>query len=163
VRSDLGVGSTFTFRVRFELPSEHLKNTKESDQRHLPKSPTYHAQRVLVIEDNDMNQQVAYELLSSMNLRVELADNAQEGLAKALAEPFDLILMDIQMPEMDGLTCAKQMRLYDSLKNVPIVAMTAHAMQGDREKSLHAGMNEHVTKPIELTTLIKVLESVVKY
>jgi signal transduction histidine kinase/CheY-like chemotaxis protein/HPt (histidine-containing phosphotransfer) domain-containing protein len=157
VQSELGVGSTFTFRVTFELPTEQLMSDKESDQRHLPKSQTYNAQRVLLIEDNDMNQQVAYELLSAMNLRVELADNAQEGLAKALAEPFDLILMDIQMPEMDGLTCAKQMRLHDSLKKVPIVAMTAHAMQGDREKSLNAGMNEHITKPIELPILIKVL------
>jgi CheY-like chemotaxis protein/HPt (histidine-containing phosphotransfer) domain-containing protein len=97
------------------------------------------------------------ELLTSMGLFVKVANNGQEGVNLALAESFDLILMDIQMPIMDGLTATQLIRAEKTLQNVPIVAMTAHAMQGDKEKSLAAGMNDHLTKPIDLDKLIAIL------
>ncbi|MDX9708890.1 MAG: transporter substrate-binding domain-containing protein [Trichloromonas sp.] len=109
--------------------------------------------RVLVVEDNAINQQVAKELLTTAGMEVQVADNGIQALERLDRENFDLVLMDIQMPEMDGLECSRQIRdraaANDALRNLPIIAMTAHAMAGDREKSLAAGMNGHVTKPLD--------------
>lgn len=109
--------------------------------------------RVLVVEDNTINQQVAKELLTVAGMEVQVADNGIQALERLDRESFDLVLMDIQMPEMDGLECTRQIRdraaLNHALRNLPIIAMTAHAMAGDREKSLAAGMNDHVTKPLD--------------
>lgn len=109
--------------------------------------------RVLVVEDNAINQQVAKELLTVAGMEVQVADNGIQALERLDRERFDLVLMDIQMPEMDGLECTREIRdraaLNHALRNLPIIAMTAHAMAGDREKSLAAGMNDHVTKPLD--------------
>ncbi len=113
--------------------------------------------RILLVEDNAINRELATELLQDLGLVVEIAVNGREGVERALAEPFDLVLMDIQMPEMDGLTAAHKLREEADLATLPILAMTAHAMSGDREKSLAAGMNDHVTKPIDPRRLVEVL------
>ncbi|MEJ2199682.1 MAG: transporter substrate-binding domain-containing protein [Desulfuromonadaceae bacterium] len=118
--------------------------------------------RVLVAEDNPINQQVARELLESAGIIVELADNGRQALERVQTHPFDLILMDIQMPEMDGLECTRRIRAstsdaHPTRRDVPIIAMTAHAMVGDKEKSLAAGMNDHVTKPIDPDQFFSVL------
>ncbi len=106
--------------------------------------------RVLLVEDNPMNQQVARELLEQMEISVTIADNGVEALRMVKHTPVDLILMDIQMPKMDGITTTRKIRemggIYASL---PIIAMTANAMIGDREKSLDAGMNDHIAKPVD--------------
>lgn len=104
---------------------------------------------VLLVEDSVLNQQVASELLEAAGLRVSVAGNGREGVEAALDNPYDLVLMDIQMPEMDGLEATRLIRSHNRLKSLPIVAMTAHAMAGDREKSIKAGMNDHITKPID--------------
>ena len=101
---------------------------------------------VLLVEDNDANIQIATELLENAYIDVTLAVNGKKAVELANAKEFDLILMDIQMPEMDGYTATKIIRENDN--KTPIVAMTAHAMTGDREKSINAGMNDHITKPI---------------
>ncbi len=103
--------------------------------------------RVLLVEDNPINQQVATELLQQAGLVVDLASDGREGVTKACAAPYDLVLMDVQMPEMDGLEATRRIRA-NGLTDLPIVAMTAHAMAGDRQRSLDAGMNDHLTKPI---------------
>ena len=109
--------------------------------------------RVLVVEDNAINQQVARELLTAAGMEVQVADNGIQALERLDQESFNLVLMDIQMPEMDGLECTRQIRDRaadnHALRNLPIIAMTAHAMTGDREKSLAAGMNDHVSKPLD--------------
>ncbi len=106
--------------------------------------------RVLLAEDNEINQIIAVELLSSKGVEVVVAGNGQEALDTLDKDAgFDLVLMDIQMPVMDGLTAASKLRKMPRFKNLPVIAMTAHAMSGDRETSLLSGMNDHITKPIE--------------
>lgn len=113
--------------------------------------------RILLAEDNEINQQVAQELLESAGLRVTIANNGQEAVELAQAEQFDLVLMDIQMPVMDGLVAAKTLRAQEQFNDLPILAMTAHAMTSDREKSFESGMNDHVTKPIDPAELFSAL------
>ncbi|BCG65139.1 MAG: two-component system, sensor histidine kinase and response regulator [Methyloprofundus sp.] len=110
---------------------------------------------VLLVEDNRINQQVAEELLKSFGLHVEVAVNGLDAVNKVtrLANKLDLVLMDIQMPEMDGIQATKKIRENPDFVDLPIIAMTAHAMVGDKEKSLNAGMNEHITKPIDPSEL----------
>ena len=115
--------------------------------------------RVLLVEDNEINQQVARELLESVDVDVTIADNGKVALEILNRERFQLILMDLQMPEMDGFETTAHIRGDEELKQYPIIAMTGHAMSGDREKCLEAGMNEHITKPIEPARLVEVLRS----
>ena len=156
--SELGKGSTFTFNVTLPIaPLQPIKPTKNKKKITFQTNHNYNARRILLVEDNEINQQVAVEILSTIGLEVTLANNGKEGLDLALAESFDLILMDVQMPIMDGLTATRLIRQEEKLKYIPIVAMTAHAMRGDKEKSLAAGMNDHLTKPIMLDKLVEVL------
>jgi PAS domain S-box-containing protein len=110
--------------------------------------------RVLLVEDNEVNRELASELLSDLGILVSVAVNGREGANMVAAEPFDLVLMDIQMPVMDGLTATRQIRADARFRKLPILAMTAHAMSGDRERSLNAGMNDHITKPIDPDRLL---------
>ena len=113
--------------------------------------------RLLVAEDNEINQQVAREILESAGFVVEIANNGREVLEKVRSSPYDAVLMDIQMPELDGLQAAVELRRDNRFVDLPIIAMTAHAMAGDRELSLNAGMNDHVNKPIDPDALFAVL------
>ncbi|MDE2418756.1 MAG: PAS domain S-box protein [Burkholderiales bacterium] len=115
--------------------------------------------RILVVEDNPINQQVAKELLCTQGASVTLADNGQLGVDAALAAhpPFDIVLMDLQMPVMDGLTAARSIRQTAALQHMPIIAMTANVMATDREACLQAGMNDHIGKPFDLKALVQVL------
>ena len=113
--------------------------------------------RVLVVEDNPLNQQLAVELLRHAGMVVEVANNGDSAIAKVLAQPFDLVLMDIQMPGMDGYQATEALRAVDRLRDLPIVAMTAHAMTGDRQRCLDAGMNDHLGKPIDPAELFAAL------
>ncbi|WP_028762678.1 response regulator [Shewanella colwelliana] len=112
---------------------------------------------ILLVEDNFINQQVATELLKSAGYEVDVAENGQIALDMVDSKPYDAVLMDIQMPVMDGLTATKALRERYSQQELPVIAMTAHAMSGDREKSLAAGMNAHITKPIVLNELFDTL------
>ncbi|WP_406694780.1 response regulator [Singulisphaera sp. Ch08] len=113
--------------------------------------------RILVAEDNEINQQVAREILESAGFVVDLAANGREALERVRANPYDVVLMDIQMPELDGLQATVELRRDGRFRDLPIIAMTAHAMAGDREQSLKAGMDDHVTKPIDPDLLFAVL------
>jgi signal transduction histidine kinase/DNA-binding response OmpR family regulator len=157
VVSEYGKGSTFIFSVNLAIAPPETAKISVKKTVALPVNPHYQGQRILLVEDNEINQQVAMELLTTIGLDVSIANNGQEGVALALGKPFDLILMDIQMPIMDGLTATKLIRSEDKLKNIPIIAMTAHAMRRDKEKSLEAGMNDHLTKPIALNKLVDML------
>jgi len=112
---------------------------------------------VLLAEDNKINQQVARELIVQAGLRVTIANNGEEAVALAQTTHFDAILMDIQMPEMDGFEATRIIRGQPSETQTPIIAMTANAMAGDREKCLDSGMNDHVAKPIEPKLLFETL------
>jgi two-component system sensor histidine kinase/response regulator len=113
--------------------------------------------RLLVAEDNEINQQVAREILESAGLRVDIAKTGKEAVEKVRMNNYDAVLMDIQMPELDGLQATAELRRDARFTDLPIIAMTAHAMSGDKERSLAAGMNDHVTKPIDPDALFAVL------
>ncbi len=118
--------------------------------------------RILVVEDNEINQQVARGILENKGLVVETADNGLLGLEALQKADYDAVLMDVNMPEMDGYTAGRKIREDDAFKDLPVIAMTANAMAGDREKALAAGMNDHVAKPIDVKELFNVLRRWIK-
>ena len=113
--------------------------------------------RILLVEDNEINQQVACGILEGAGIHVTVAGNGKAGVERVRSGDFDGVLMDIQMPVMDGYTAAKTIRADQRLAELPILAMTANAMAGDRERALAAGMNDHVSKPIDVKQLFEVL------
>jgi PAS domain S-box-containing protein len=138
------------------------KALKPSEQARKPvrKTPalqTVKGAYVLLAEDNAINQRVATEILANMGIRVETARNGLEAIEAVKAKRYDLVLMDIQMPEMDGYDATREIRKLPGLADLPIIAMTAHAMKGDREKCLAAGMNDYVSKPVEVEQLTATL------
>jgi CheY-like chemotaxis protein len=108
---------------------------------------------ILLVEDNLVNQLVAIKLLESMQAKVVIAQNGQEALDKLALATFDIVLMDIQMPVMDGLTATQHIRAQQQYSQLPIIAMTAHAREEDKQQCLAAGMNLHIAKPISLNAL----------
>ncbi|MDR3038986.1 MAG: response regulator [Candidatus Adiutrix sp.] len=160
--SELGRGSAFKFTSRLQLDPEAEK---------LPSAPAaapsgvgraaaaerLRGLRVLVAEDNDLNQMLIRELLRKLGLEATLAENGRLALELLEREPFDLVLMDVQMPEMDGLTATRLIRERKAFQDLPIVGMTARAMTGDREESLAAGMNDYLTKPLNAKELVACL------
>ncbi|MDO8786498.1 MAG: response regulator, partial [Sulfuritalea sp.] len=118
---------------------------------------TIRGARILLVDDNDLNQEVATELLTDAGFVVDLAENGQIAVDKVRAAAYDIVLMDMQMPVMDGVTATREIRKEALFKDLPVVAMTANAMQGDRDRCMVAGMNDHVAKPIEPEDLWKVL------
>jgi CheY-like chemotaxis protein len=117
------------------------------------KTATLSGRRVLLVEDNDFNREIAGEVLTDLGIAYIVAVNGREAVDLVATQPFDLVLMDIQMPDMDGLTATRLIRADNRFRSLPILAMTAHAMSGDRERSLDAGMNDHITKPISFDEL----------
>jgi two-component system, sensor histidine kinase and response regulator len=117
--------------------------------------------RVLVVEDNDINQQVAQELLEGFGLIVEIAENGQKAIERLsrAGNSFDIVLMDLQMPVMDGYEATRIIRRTFSPEKLPVIAMTAHALQSELQRCLDIGMNDHVTKPIDPDRLKNVLEN----
>ena len=120
--------------------------------------PWIQGARILLAEDNKINQQVAVELLENMGMIVEIVDNGKAAVKKVKQLKFDLVLMDILMPVMDGITATREIRrLKGPLADIPVIALTAHAMAGDREQSIQAGMNDHINKPVDPDSLSRVL------
>jgi PAS domain S-box-containing protein len=113
--------------------------------------------RVLLVEDNDINQELALELLVNNGLSVEVANNGAEALEQLAKNRYDGVLMDCQMPVMDGYTATRKIRALPGHKTLPIIAMTANVMAGDREKALAAGMNDHISKPIKVNNMLSTM------
>jgi signal transduction histidine kinase/DNA-binding response OmpR family regulator len=108
---------------------------------------------VLLVEDNEINQELALELLRNAGIETDVANNGQEALEHLAGRDYDGVLMDIQMPVMDGYTAAREIRKQPRWKNLPVIAMTANAMVGDRDKALAAGMNDHIAKPLNVAIM----------
>lgn len=113
--------------------------------------------RLLLVEDNEINRQVAREFLQYAGVNVVEAHNGYQALDRLARESFDAVLMDVQMPELDGVETVKAIRSQEHLRSLPVIAMTAHAMLGDRERFLEAGMSDYISKPIEEKDLLRVL------
>jgi PAS domain S-box-containing protein len=153
-----------------DVPQEAQKD-REKDQR---AAVLEHIQgaRILLVEDNEINRQIALEVLEGARLEVSLASNGQEAVSAVMSSAFDAVLMDVQMPVMDGYEATRRIRRWErevqgskgemtndrsKQTRIPIIAMTAHAMAKDREESLEAGMNDHLSKPIDPDALYRTL------
>ncbi len=134
--------------------SEALKDTQveEADEEEQSGPP-----RILLVEDNEINQEIAYEVLTTAHLEVDIANNGQEAVDAVAKQKYALILMDVQMPIMDGLEATRTIR--EAGYTMPIIAMTAHAMLDDKEASMSAGMNAHLTKPLEPMALFATINA----
>jgi PAS domain S-box-containing protein len=154
VESAEGIGSRFWFTARFERqPEERVAANAgaRSAARPVAVDPQRRKSRLLLAEDNITNQKVAIKVLEKMGHRVDAVANGVEAIKALRTMPYDLVFMDVQMPEMDGLEATRRIRdPQTGVRNprIPIVAMTAHAMKGDRERCLEAGMDDYVSKPI---------------
>jgi signal transduction histidine kinase/CheY-like chemotaxis protein len=160
VESTHGRGSRFYFTVLLkavDTPST-LMDVATGGALHAPLPPL----RILLAEDNVINQKLAVRLLQGHGHVVVVAQNGKEALAYLEESSFDLVLMDVQMPEMDGYRATSAIRRQEqnTLRHVPIIAMTAHAMKGDREQCLEAGMDGYVAKPINSATLFQTIQAV---
>jgi CheY-like chemotaxis protein len=110
--------------------------------------------KILLVEDNEMNRDMLSRRLVKRGFDVTIAVDGQEGIDRALADGFDLILMDLSLPEIDGCDAARRLRSEPRTSRTPIIALTAHAMAGDRERALEAGCDDYDTKPVELERLL---------
>jgi two-component system, cell cycle response regulator DivK len=114
--------------------------------------------RVLLVEDNEMNRDILFRRLTRRGYVVALAFDGQQGVEMAVAEPPDIILMDMSLPLVDGWEATRQVKSHETTRKVPVIALTAHAMSGDRERALEAGCDDYDTKPVELDRLIEKIE-----
>ena len=167
VESQAGQGSTFSFTARFateadadDAPDADLVHLEQQSQGHAPLEKAARSLHILLAEDNPANQKVALYFLAQRGHAVEIAHNGIQVLEKIAQQPFDVVLMDVQMPEMDGFEATSAIRaLPDPHKaKLPIVAMTAHALKGDRERCLAAGMDAYLSKPIDAEAMIATVE-----
>ncbi len=148
VESTPGVGSVFWFTTRLELaPVGHDLGLEGKTKRKTSDFAGH--QRILLVEDDQITQEVMLELLQSSHFVVDIAMNGKEAVALAAAKDYDLILMDIQMPVMDGLRATQILRAQEKTRATPIIALTANAFAEDREHCLEAGMNDFIAKPVE--------------
>ncbi len=162
VTSTPGRGSTFSFSIRC-LSAEISQGRDPSNAIWTPaRTRGGTSGRVLVAEDNPVNQLLMVRLLERNGHQVVVAGNGRAALAAISQQSFDVVLMDVQMPELDGLEATRQLRQGEraSGKYLPVIAMTAHAMQGDREKCIAAGMTAYIAKPIRPEELFKAIEQV---
>ena len=111
----------------------------------------------MLAEDNKVNQQIALAMLKTLNLDIRIATNGRQAVAAVSSERFDLVLMDCQMPEMDGFQATQQIRQQRPDLTLPIIALTANAMEGDRERCLAAGMDDYLSKPFKKEQLLQVV------
>ncbi len=176
VESTLGAGSTFWFTATFAtapydpslrpqpdpippfLGRPALVGDTSSTIAQPIQPAVLNQVRVLLVEDHEINQDLAMELLTQAGAIVTIANNGQEACDRALSEAFDVVLMDCQMPVMDGYEATQHMRTTPQGADLPIIAMTANAMQGDREKCLQVGMNDYLVKPIVKENLYSVIQ-----
>lgn len=170
VESEPGRGSHFHFTIRFGAARLTPSGAGEPDSAELRRLSAASAQasglRILLTEDNRVNQLLATRILERAGHSVAVAANGRESIAAWERAAFDLILMDIQMPEMDGYEATRAIRKMEAampgFPHIPIVAMTAHAMKGDEERCLEAGMDAYVTKPIRVEALFQAIESLTR-
>lgn len=185
VRSKLGVGSTFSFSAHFEYRLQHASQTltpkavstlstsssisdSRKQQAYSHRAKVVHGickedlvqlkgARVLLVEDNDLNQEVATKILARAGVEVDMAEHGEQALEMLERANYDLVLMDCHMPVMDGYETTRRIRADSRFASLPIIAMTANSMVGDREKCRAAGMNDYIEKPIDIAQMFVTL------
>ena len=172
VSSTPGIGSSFSFIIRLGIaddssapvdwplaPQQPAREMRRSDNVGLAirDLSALDGARILLVEDNANNREVALDFLSAARMQIDVAEHGGEAVHMVGQADYDLVLMDVQMREVDGLTATRRIRAMERHSKLPIVAMTAYAMAGDRDKSLAAGMNDHITKPIVPEQLFRTL------
>lgn len=151
VESELGRGSSFRLKIRLD---KSLATTATGAGDH-PLATV--SGRVLVVEDNPLNQEIISSLLQTMGVQVSCVGSGPAAINAVAREKFDLVLMDIQLPGMDGVTACREIHWHLATRNLPIVAVTANALPGDRERYLAAGLNDYISKPIDPSELHRLL------
>lgn len=154
--SQQGVGSSFTIELPYKITNDHVVKT-ELKKTSLNLTNMKTESRILIAEDNPMNQRLIKHLMKNWNFNFDLVFNGKQALEALRKQHYDLVLMDIQMPEMDGYTSTSHIRS-ELRSRIPIIAMTAHAMEGEREKCLKAGMNDYCSKPINEERLFEMIQ-----
>jgi signal transduction histidine kinase/ActR/RegA family two-component response regulator len=163
VESEVRRGSTFHFTVRFGVPRQTAP--ERTLVAHHPGREACRPLRVLIAEDNVVNQRLTTRLLEKQGHRVTVVDNGLAALAMLAQQSFDLVLMDVQMPEMDGLETTAAIRAQEqgTGKHLPIIALTSHAMQGDQERCFAAGVDAYVSKPMKVDELYAAIDRLCRY
>ncbi|QTN27335.1 response regulator [Rhodoferax sp. AJA081-3] len=161
VDSEPGHGSRFVFTARLGLSATPTALPGKPIPRPMDPDDTLFVQlrgaRVLLVDDNEVNQELGSDILTEAGIRVDLASNGEQAVAKVLHNPYDAVLMDWQMPVMDGFEATRRIRAEPGFADLPILAMTANAMSGDRERCLAVGMDDHIPKPIDVHQLLSTL------
>ena len=166
VESEAAKGSVFRFTVHVKLPQEHSQPAGLAAQPASLRSRSARAESsmlaILVAEDNPVNQKLARRLLEKLGHHVHLAENGEQAVTAVKTQHFDVVLMDLQMPVMGGLAATAMIRDWEQGRgtHIPVIAMTAHAMQGDRERCLDSGMDGYISKPIDIAALVSTLETI---
>ena len=155
VESQMGHGSNFKFRVTLAVPQNQQAQSTQQISR--DEHQSFAEMNVLLVEDNEINQELAMELLASVDVKPDLAQNGLEALENVKIKNYDLVFMDIQMPLMDGLQTVRRIREDFKDRDIYVVAMTANASNEDRKNCMEAGMNDFISKPISLQAISKVL------
>ncbi len=163
LKSEVGKGSCFTFTLPWqpdpEVAAKHdLKKTESSEHQTTAKSSFTHRKKILLADDNESNIIMVKDYLESLGYQVRVAYNGEDALRGADEFLPDIILLDIQMPKMNGFEATKRLRADPRFDSVPIIALTAFAMSGDRERCLEAGMDEYMSKPVKLKELKQMID-----
>jgi len=157
VNSTAGKGSVFSFTANFV--KGHISTSSKGKREHQFEAAIRHLKgaRILLVEDNALNQELAREILETNGLQVSIANDGQQAIDILQTQSFDGVLMDGQMPVLDGYEATRQLRKNERFKDLPIVALTANTMAGDRAKALACGMNDHIPKPINVSLLLETM------
>ena len=163
VKSELGKGSMFIVTLKYKIADENLNKQEENFE---VDNKILEGKKILLAEDNDLNAKIAMTILERVGLQVDRVENGVECVNRIIGKPagtYDLILMDIQMPKMDGYKATEEIRsLQDQDKaSIAIVAMTANAFEEDKKKAFDAGMDGHIAKPINIEDLFVVLTDII--
>ena len=162
VKSEEGVGSTFVITLPFRLATEQSQEQQQQESEEIVESASIAGCRLLLVEDNELNVEIAEMLLEDQGAQVMVVADGQQAVDRFVSEPpgtFDVILMDVMMPVMDGLTATRRIRELDreDAKTMPIIAMTANAYDEDVKQCLDAGMNAHLAKPLQMDLVVAVI------